>query len=40
MDNLVANGFKVMITGVSSEGLGKEWLGCILDESSLDKLKN
>ena len=39
MDNLVANGFKVMITGVSCEGLGKEWLGSILDESSLDKLK-
>ena len=39
MDNLVANGFKVMITGVSSEGLGKEWLGCILDETSLDELK-
>ena len=39
MDNLVANGFKVLITGVSTEGLGKEWLGVILDESSLGKLK-
>lgn len=39
MDNLVENGFKVMITGVSSDGLGEEWLGCILDESSLHKLK-
>ena len=39
MDNLVANGFKVMITGVSSEGLGEEWLGCVLDKSSLDNLK-
>jgi diphthamide synthase (EF-2-diphthine--ammonia ligase) len=27
-----------MITGVSSDGLGKEWLGCILDHSSLERL--
>ena len=39
MENLVSNGFKVMITGVSSDGLGKEWLGCILDKSSLERLR-
>ena len=38
MSNLVANGFKVMITGVSTEGLDSDWLGCILDEESLQKL--
>ena len=38
MSNLVANGFKVMITGVSTEGLDSDWLGCILDEDSLQKL--
>jgi len=40
MDNLVANGFKVMITGVSAEGLGSEWLGRILDENFLLELKS
>ena len=39
MTNLVANGFKVMITGVSSDGLGEEWLGCVLDEDSFEKLQ-
>ena len=39
MDNLVVNGFKVMITGVSSDGMQKEWLGRILDEGSLSELK-
>jgi len=38
MTNLVSNGFKVMITGVSCEGLGSEWLGCILDNDSLGEL--
>lgn len=40
MENLVANGFKVMITGVSSDGLGSEWLGCVLDVDSLMKLQS
>ena len=40
MDNLIDNGFKVMITGVSTEGLGKDWLGCILDNKKLSKLKS
>ena len=38
MENLVKNGFKVMITGVSCDGLGENWLGCILDENSLNEL--
>lgn len=38
MSNLVANGFKVMITGVSTEGLDRDWLGCVLDEETLHEL--
>ena len=38
MDGLISNGFKVMITGVSCDGLSKEWLGQVLDEESLNKL--
>ena len=40
MDGLVSNGFKVMITGVSSEGLTDEWLGHILTTESLLRLKS
>tara|TARA_B110001452_G_scaffold229220_2_gene205004 strand:+ start:2462 stop:3013 length:552 start_codon:yes stop_codon:yes gene_type:complete len=40
MEGLIENGFKVMISGVSSEGLGEEWLGHILDHSSLDRLQS
>ena len=39
MQSLVENGFQVFITGVSSEGLGKEWIGRTLDISSLEELK-
>ena len=39
MDNLIQNGFKVMITGVSSDGLNRDWLGCVLDEASLNELR-
>tara|TARA_A100001388_G_scaffold254749_1_gene218702 strand:- start:520 stop:1071 length:552 start_codon:yes stop_codon:yes gene_type:complete len=38
MSNLIANGFKVMITGVSTEGLDSEWLGRVLNEESLQDL--
>ena len=38
MSGLVENGFKVMISGVSSDGLGKEWLGHTLTTDSLDRL--
>jgi len=37
--NLISNGFKVMISGVSSEGIGEEWLGHEFDIESFGKLK-
>lgn len=40
MEGLVSNGFQVMITGVSSEGLTDEWLGHILTTESLLRLKS
>ncbi len=39
MRGLIDNGFEVFITGVSCEGLGKEWIGITLDSSSLKKLE-
>jgi len=36
---LLKSGFQVMITGVSCQGLGKEWLGRIMDSRSLGELK-
>jgi ABC transporter with metal-binding/Fe-S-binding domain ATP-binding protein len=36
--NLYHEGFKVMITKVSALGLGKEWLGKVLDLESIKKL--
>lgn len=39
MHGLIENGFQVFITGVSSEGLGKEWIGRTLDASSLQELE-
>lgn len=39
MKGLIENGFQVFITGVSSEGLGKEWIGRTLDPSSLQELE-
>ena len=39
MHGLIENGFEVFITGVSSEGLGKEWIGKTLDSSSLQELE-
>ena len=38
MNGLVENGFKVMITGISAQGLGEEWLGRIITEESLIEL--
>ena len=40
MRGLIDSGFKVMITSVSAEGLSEEWLGCILDHESLEKLEH
>jgi ABC transporter with metal-binding/Fe-S-binding domain ATP-binding protein len=39
MHGLIENGFQVFITGVSSEGLGKEWIGRTLDSTSLQELE-
>ena len=36
---MVEHGFEIMITGVSAEGLGKEWLGHIITKDSLQELK-
>ncbi|MAH91134.1 MAG: TIGR00289 family protein [Euryarchaeota archaeon] len=40
MEGLVSNGFKVMITGVSSDGLTSEWLGRVLTKESLEELQS
>ena len=40
MTGLVENGFKVMITGVSTEGLNQEWLGHTITRGSLEKLSS
>ncbi len=38
-DLMLSNGFRVMITGVACEGLGKEWLGRVIDSESLEELQ-
>ena len=38
-DELLQNGFKIIITGVFADGLSKEWLGKFIDRENLDKLK-
>jgi len=39
MRGLVENGFKVMLTGISADGLSEVWLGKILDSNSLAELE-
>ncbi|MCS5532837.1 MAG: diphthine--ammonia ligase [Candidatus Poseidoniaceae archaeon] len=39
MRDLVNNGFGIMLTGVSTEGMGEEWLGHTLSKESLTKLE-
>jgi len=36
---ILDEGFEVMITSVSADGLGKEWLGKVIDKKGLEKLK-
>lgn len=36
---ILDSGFKVMIVGVACEGLGKEWLGRVIDEQSFSELR-
>lgn len=38
MRDLISNGFKTLITGVSAMGLDKNWLGQIIDDNLLEKL--
>jgi len=38
-DELLKNGFEIIITGVSADGLGEEWLGQKIDKRMLNKLK-
>ncbi|MFO7618391.1 MAG: TIGR00289 family protein [Thermoplasmata archaeon] len=38
LQDIIAAGFKVMIVGVYADGLGKEWLGRIIDNQSLKEL--
>jgi ABC transporter with metal-binding/Fe-S-binding domain ATP-binding protein len=38
MQTLLDRGFRIMIVSVSAMGLGKEWLGAVLDNKSLDAL--
>ena len=38
MEGLVSNGFEIMITAVSCEGLSDKWLGTILDKDKLREL--
>jgi uncharacterized protein (TIGR00290 family) len=39
MHGLIENGFEVFITGVSCEGLGKEWIGRTLNLALLTELE-
>jgi len=39
-DDLLKNGFEIIITGVAADGMGKEWLGQKIDREMLIKLKD
>ena len=39
VQQMIEHGFEIMITGVSAEGLDKEWLGHVLTSSSFERLK-
>lgn len=38
-DNVLEAGFKIMMVSVSCDGLGKEWLGRIINQKALEELK-
>jgi len=38
MRDLVSHGFDLMLTSVSSDGLGEEWVGRTIDQQSLEEL--
>ena len=37
--DIVAAGFEVIVTGVAAEGLGRDWLGRLIDERSVEELE-
>ena len=39
MSTLIEEGFKIIITSVSCNGLDESWIGTIIDNSAFDKLK-
>jgi diphthine-ammonia ligase len=39
LEDMILAGFKIMIVGVYAEGLGKNWLGKILDADALSELE-
>lgn len=39
VQQMIDHGFEIMITGVSAEGLGKEWLGHVLTPTSFERLE-
>ena len=40
MSNLVEDGFEMMITSVSCDGLDESWIGKLIDRENLVKLSN
>jgi ABC transporter with metal-binding/Fe-S-binding domain ATP-binding protein len=38
-EEILDNGFKVIISGIAAEGLGKEWLGKVINKNSFNELK-
>ena len=39
-EEMIENGYKIMITQFAAEGLGQEWLGKIIDKDSFEELKH
>ena len=37
-DEMLQKGFRIMMVGVACDGLGREWLGRVIDKESLDEL--
>lgn len=40
LDTLLSNNYRFILTSVSAEGLGKEWLGREIDQSAAEELKS
>ncbi len=39
LDEMIGTGFEIVIVAVAAEGLGKKWLGRIIDKGCLEELK-